>query len=160
MQVTNAALKFDALSMVVGPAGTFEFSVPLKKGRNRIVVESTDSAGQTQDASVVVVRMDGKPSVKLEAPKKISPQDLPKPIKFGVVVTDSAKDKMPEAVVTFILQGTGRPAESFESETNANGRATWTTEIKGGNPAPIELVVEVTSPHGQTKTVKQQIEIR
>ena len=143
----------------MGASGTFDFSVPLKKGRNEIVVESTDGAGQTQEVSVIVVRKDGKPVVKLDAPKKIARNSLPKKVKLSVVVSDVGGQKMADAAVTFIMQGTGRPAETFESETNANGRASWSVEIKGDNQNPIDLVVEVTSPYGQPKTVKQQIQL-
>lgn len=160
VRVINAALKKSKGSTrVVGISGTFEFSVPLKKGPNQITAESTDSAGQTQDVKVVVVRQDGRPSIKLDAPKKISRGELPKEVKLGVTVTDSESERMADAAVTFHLQGTGRPAETFETETNANGRATWKAQIKGGNSNPIELVVEVTSEQGQTRNAKQQIEI-
>jgi hypothetical protein len=67
---------------------------------------------------------------------------------------------MSNAVVTYNLGGTGRPAETYEAETNANGRSNWSVLIPGGNNEPIQLGVEVTSPHGQTKTMRHEIEIR
>jgi hypothetical protein len=106
----------------------------------------------------VVTRKNGKPDIKFEAPKRIDRSSLPAIITVGVLVTDADGEKMPDAIVAFSLGGTGREADAFESETNANGRAKWQLAIAGGS-SPILLVVEVTSPHGQTRTAKRQIVI-
>jgi hypothetical protein len=156
--ITNPELKFDTGALVVGPDGTFGHSVPLKKGRNAIAAESEDAAGQTHNDTVVVTRKDGKPTIKFDAPKRIDRSTLPAIITVGVLVTDVDGAKMPDAAVVFSLIGTGRPADGLDSETNANGRSKWQLEIAGGS-SPILLVVEVTSPHGQTKTAKREIVI-
>ena len=157
--ITNEAQGFDPGPMVVGPSGTFEMVVPLKKGRNVIVAQSQDQARQKQRSSIVVTRKDGKPVVKLIAPERVKRSSLPRKVRIVAEVTDSSGDKMEGASVSFSIGGDNRVAETFVDETAANGRAVWQAEVKGGS-SPVLVGVEVTSPYGQTRRARHEITLK
>jgi hypothetical protein len=147
--VSNGANRWDA-DVGVGPAGSFEVRVPLAMGRNRIVVRSTDAAGMEQLDDVVVVRKDGRPKIKISAPKQVSRADLPKLIRIVVDVSDANGDDIRDAVVTYTLGGPGWTAQDFEDRTDANGRSTWEVElVAGGSGSDPTLGVEVIAPNGE-----------
>jgi len=144
----------------VGPSGTFEFSVPLRKGKNRVVVRSTDEAGMTQRDSVVIQRKDGRPSIKIDAPERIKRSTLPKNIRVVVDVTDADGEKIEGASVSYSLGGSGRTSETFSDETKANGRSVWTVEVAAGSSLdPVQLTVEVIAPNGFSNRAHQQISV-
>jgi hypothetical protein len=147
--VSNGANRWDA-DVGVGPAGSFEVRVPLALGRNRIVVRSTDVAGMEQQDDVVVVRKDGRPKIKISAPKQVSRADLPKLIRIVVDVSDANGDDIQDAVVTYTLGGPGWTAQDFEDRTDADGRSTWEVElVAGGSDSDPTLGVEVIAPNGE-----------
>ncbi len=157
--VSNAANRWDA-DVGVGPAGSFEVRVPLALGRNRIVVRSTDAAGMEQQDDVVVVRKDGRPKLKISAPKQVSRADLPKLIRIAVDVSDANGDDIQDAVVTYTLGGPGWTAQDFEDQTDANGRSTWEVElVAGGSGSDPTLAVEVIAPNGERSQDSRVIDI-
>jgi hypothetical protein len=157
VRVTNEMADYDSGMFTVGPGGDFEFlGVRLAKGRNEITVTSQNPTGQSQTATVVVTRRDGKPSIKIKAPKELDARTLPKTIKVVVDVKDANGDKLVGAPVSYSLQGPGRPARSFDGVTNGNGRSVWPVEIERGSD-PAVIAVTVTSPTDQVRTRKHQI---
>jgi hypothetical protein len=158
--VENAAKGWDN-TLRVGPSGTFEISVPLAIGRNRIVVRSTDGAGMEQRAMVVVQRKDGRPVIELSAPKRVPRDELPKRIKVVVDVADVDGKPIEGATVSYTLGGPGGwTAEDFDDVTGPDGRSTWEVELVGGGAEsnPI-LGVEVVAPDRERDEVFQEIEI-
>jgi hypothetical protein len=154
--ITNQA-NGQEVPVVVGNAGTFKASVRLKYGRNRIVISSTDAAGLEQSDRVKVIRLDPRPTIKINAPSRISRSELPTTIRVVVDVTDAEGEKMEGAEVYFSLGGTGRITINESGVTNANGRAVWRPEVTvSDSPAAdtLNLIVEVTSPRTEESRPK------
>jgi len=144
-------------TIVVGPNGTYQQLVPLKKGTNKIVVTSTDAAGMDQKEKISVERLDGKPVIKLTAPKELQRSLLPREIKVSVQVTDSAGESIEGATVSYTLGGPARLTETFEDETNIRGRSSWNVTVTPGGPAldPVQVQVEVAAPHGKAQSSRE-----
>lgn len=159
VRIVNPAKDFDPGPLTVGPDGDFSLDVPLKKGRNVITASSQSQAGRPRNESVVVTRLDGKPVIELDAPQQVKRGRLPKEVKVAIDVTDSSGEPMADAPVNSYLQALGSPAENFEGQTNDKGRATWSFEVKRGSAESVTIVVSVTSPYGQARTVKQEIQL-
>ncbi len=159
VRLTNTTADWASPAFVVGPDGDFVWTVPLAKGRNEIAARSKNQAGRTQDDSIVVVRKDGKPKIKINAPKTLKGGSLPKTIEIVVDVGDTGGDAMAGAEVSYHLQGVGWPTETSESETNDDGRSSWKVVVKPVAGDYVSLAVSVTSPYGQTRTAKRQIKI-
>jgi hypothetical protein len=147
VRVVNEANTFDDQA-VVGPSGEHSLSVRLKRGKNRIVATSVDEAGQRQEATVNVVRLDGRPKAKLKYPRSVKP---PGKVRIVVDVTDSKGAPMPDAEVHFSLGGTGRVTVTEQGVTNDRGRAVWNTTVATSTSpaATAELGVIVYSPSGE-----------
>lgn len=160
VRLLNSAADFDSGEFVVGRDGAFDFVVELEKGRNQITAESRDEADRLRTTSIVVTRKDGKPVIELRAPKSVRLSSLPKTVNIVVDVKDTAGDPMPGAVVNFYLQGVERLADQLAAESNDAGRAKWSVIVEGGSREPVGIAVTVTSPYGQTRKAKQEIEVR
>jgi hypothetical protein len=144
----------------VGPSGSFEISVPLALGRNRITVHSTDGAGMEQRATVVVQRKDGRPVIKLSAPKRVPRSELPRQIRVVVDVTDVDGKAIEGATVSYNLGGPGRESVDFDDETGATGRSTWEVQLVAGASESDPIIgVEVIAPNRERSEVFQEIEI-
>jgi hypothetical protein len=157
--ITNEVEGYAPGAFVIGPAGSFEVPVPLKKGRNVIVASSKDQAGQTQTRTLVVTRKDGKPFVEVKVPKQVKRSALPRKVKLVVTVVDSEGDPMPGATVSYSIGGDNRTAETFVDETAENGRSTWSPEVKGGS-SPVLVGVEVRSPYGGSRSLSREIALK
>jgi hypothetical protein len=157
--IENAAKGWDN-TLRVGPSGTFEISVPLALGRNRIIIHSTDGAGMEQRTMVVVLRKDGRPVIKLGAPKRVARGDLPRQIRVVVDVTDTDGREIEGATVSYSLGGPGWTSEDWVDETNASGRSTWEVQlVAGASESDPILGVEVIAPNRERSEVFQEIEI-
>ena len=121
---------------------------------------SVDQAGQLQEASVNVWRIDGRPNVKLKFPESVDPPDE---IRIVAEVTDADNKPMADAEVHFNLGGPNRTTLSETRETNDKGRAVWVVEVVGStSPADsLELGVVVISPTtGDKKSLVRNIALR
>jgi hypothetical protein len=157
--IANAAKGWDN-TLRVGPSGTFEISVPLALGRNRISVHSTDSAGMEQRSMVAVQRKDGRPVIELNAPKRVARRELPRQIRVVVDVTDVEGREIEGATVSYSLGGPGWTAQDWVDETNAGGRSAWEVQlVAGASESDPILGVEVIAPNRERSEVFQEIEI-
>jgi len=147
-------------TIVVGPNGTYQQIVPLKKDTNKIVVTSTDAAGMDRKVKISVERLGGKPVIKLAAPKELERSLLPKEVRISVQVTDSAGENIEGAMVSYSLGGLQRIAETFVEETNSKGKSSWNVMVTPGGPGlnPVQVTVEVTTPYGKAES-SREIEI-
>ena len=157
--VENAAKGWDN-TLRVGPSGSFDVSVPLALGKNRIVVRSTDGAGMEQRATVLVQRKDGRPVIKLAAPRRVARAELPKRIRVVVDVTDAEGKEIEGATVSYSLGGPGWTAQDWVDKTGADGRSTWEVElVAGGSQSDPIVGVEVIAPNRERSEEFQEIEI-
>jgi hypothetical protein len=156
VRIRNATAGYDQV-IVVGPNGTYEDLVSLKKGPNKIAATSTDAAGNPSRKTVNVVRLDGKPLIKLAAPKELQRSLLPREIKVSVQVTDAAGESIEDAVVSYTLGGPQRITDTFEDETNSRGKSSWNVTVTPGGPGldPVQVTVEVTTPHGKAQSNRE-----
>lgn len=146
--VTNNATKRDS-DYTVGPTGSQTVSVGLAVGRNRINVTSTDDARMKQDATVMVVRKDTRPVIKLSGTKQVKRSALPARLRIVVDVKDSEGDAIRDASVSFTLSGPGWPAQESMETTNGNGRAVWAPDLAASpSKDPLRVTVEVVTPQG------------
>jgi hypothetical protein len=157
--VTNNATKKNS-DYTVGPTGSQTVSVRLAVGRNRINVTSTVDGGKTQDATVMVVRKDTKPVVKLSGTKQVKRSALPARLRFVVEVKDSEGDAVAGANVSFTLSGPGWPGQESVDTTNDDGRAVWATDLPAGpsKDAP-RVTIEVVTPQGGRGALFQEIKL-
>jgi hypothetical protein len=159
VSVANTTNRWDT-DIGVGPSGDFEVKVPLAMGRNRIAVSSTDAAGMEQRDAITVVRKDGRPVIKISAPKHVARSELPKLIRISVDVTDVDGVELQDATVSYTLGGPGWTAQDFEDQTDADGRSTWEVELVAGDSgSDPTLGVEVIAPNGEKDQASRVIEI-
>jgi hypothetical protein len=157
--ISNQATKRDN-DYTVGPNGTHEVSVRLAIGRNRISVTSTDDAGMKQEESVLVVRHDGRPVIKLSGTKQVKRAELPARVRFVVDVKDAEGEAISGATVTFTLGGPGWAGDEFVDTTSGSGRAVWQTElVAGASQEGPRVTVEVVAPNGERDETYQEIKI-
>jgi hypothetical protein len=161
VRIRNEANKFDQPEQTVNSGGEGSIFVPLKRGvKNQIVATSVDQAGQLQEASVNVWRIDGRPSIKLKFPESVDP---PEEIRIVAEVKDDKGKPMVDAEVHFNLGGPNRTTLSESRQTNDKGRAAWVVEVVGSSsPADsLELGVVVISPTtGDKKSVVRNIALK
>ena len=161
VRIRNEANKFDQPEQTVNSGGEGSIFVPLKRGvKNHIVATSVDQAGQLQEASVNVWRIDGRPSVKLKFPGSVDP---PEEIRIVAEVKDDTGKPMVDAEVHFNLGGPNRTTLSESRQTNDKGRAVWVVEVVGSSsPADsLELGVVVISPTtGDKKSLVRNIALK
>jgi hypothetical protein len=157
--ISNQATKRDN-DYTVGPSGTHEVSVRLAMGRNRISVTSTDDAGMKQDESVVVVRHDGRPVIKLTGTKQVKRGELPARLRFVVDVKDADGNAISGATVTFTLGGPGWASDEFVDTTSGSGRSVWQPDlVAGASEDDPRVTVEVVAPNGERGETYQEIKI-
>lgn len=115
----------------VGPNGTFEMSILLEEGTNRIVVNVVDDTGN-QARRVVrrVTRVDPKPNVALRlSSNEIEVSSLPRLLTMTAIATDSSGKPIEGAEVTFHLSVFDQGARTESKVTDDRGQAHWRTEI-------------------------------
>jgi len=148
--------------LVVGESGEFAITMRLKRGGNRIVATSVDTAGMDREEWVRIKLLDGRPAVKVDAPDRVRKSSLPRRIKVAVDVTDAGGKKMEGADVFYSLGGPGRNTITESDVTNANGKSTWNPMIeRSTSPADaVELSVTVTSPtSGESKIERHAVDL-
>ncbi len=163
MRISNKARGWGPKSVPVFSSGEFEKSVKLAIGKNLIVVESRDQAGNAPTAQVQVTRKDGRPVIKSFklTPGKIKKSALPRSVTVTVVVVDSRGAVMPGATVVFSRAAAGYPAEGSTEVTGSKGQAKWTTNLARTDSLATEIpvTVTITSPTGQETDDTKSIEI-
>ncbi|MFV2063275.1 MAG: Ig-like domain-containing protein [Chloroflexota bacterium] len=146
---------------VVGPSGSFTKTVPLVEGKNRIVIKATDGAGNVRRVTRFVIQQDGRPVVKLNAPKNVKLASLPATIRLRVEVTDASGDSIVGADAIFTLIIPGQSSETNEDVTNASGRASWRVTVPKGSQRDDIILgnVKVTRSNGQTREASVEIKV-
>jgi hypothetical protein len=159
VQVNNRSKEWEDAT-TVGPGGTFEQSVPLVEGKNRIVIVATDTVGNNSKETRVVSKQNGRPSVALSVPKRIKASSLPSELKISADVTDANQQPIPGADVTFTLIQPLRSTETHETVTDDDGRATWRAPIakRTGGDDVIKIAVKVTAPNGLVREKPAEVE--
>lgn len=144
---------------VVGPSGSFEMLVPLSQGRNRIVIRATDPAGNVRRITRFVEQQDGRPVVRLKAPKSVKVASLPTNIRIQARVSDADGEPIQGADIVFSITVPGQGSEIHEGVTNPAGRSNWRPSIgSGGRRGDIIIVnAQVTAPNGQQRKASVEI---
>jgi hypothetical protein len=157
VHIVNEANTFDQ-DEVMGASGEASIVIPLKRGNNRIEATSIDEAGQDRTVVLRVIRLDGRPRVKVKVPGSVKVGDTPR---IAVDVKDSDDKPMKDAEVHFSLSAPNRTTVTEIGTTNASGRAVWNPEITGSSSSAeaLDLVVVVTSPSGDKKTLDRKIDL-
>lgn len=157
VRISNKKADFGPAKFNLGPAGEGSKTVRLAYGRNVIVVESEDQAGNSvAPKKVRVIRTDLRPQIVLtKAPKSLRKSALPKEITLKVVVTDLKGKPMPDATVDFTLGAAGYPGDTGSKTTDAEGRASWTTEVPWSDSLRPTIPVTVTATSASGDPVKE-----
>ncbi|MFL5645537.1 MAG: Ig-like domain-containing protein [Chloroflexota bacterium] len=130
-----------------GADGTFQLSLALAPGSNKITITGTDPAGNEAEATVTVRRGSGKLTASLSASDyRIKRSQLPESITLSATVTDPDGKALADADITFTLSIPGIPTVTVDGHTNKNGKASFKTTIpKGADPGQGSATVLVTS---------------
>lgn len=113
--------------------GTFEILVPIVEGPNRIVLTSTDPAGNKGETTLDVLGGEGKLTAELSVePDELSMGDLPAELRLRVVVKDPDERPLENADVTFSIQVPGIPAVQAQRVTDAKGEAVYSATVPEG----------------------------
>lgn len=130
-----------------GADGTFQLSLALAPGSNKITITGTDPAGNVAEAAVTVRRGSGKLTASLTASDyRIKRSQLPESITLSATVTDPDGKALANADITFTLSIPGIPTVTVDGKTNKNGKASFKTTIpKGADPGQGSATVLVTS---------------
>ena len=130
-----------------GSDGTFQLSLALAPGTNKITISGTDPAGNESEATINVKRGSGKLTVSLSASDyRIKRSQLPEAITLSATVTDPDGQALANADITFTLSIPGIPTATVDGKTNKNGKASFKTTIpKGADPGQGSATVLVTS---------------
>ncbi len=157
VRISNKKADFGPAKFNLGPAGEGSKTVRLDYGRNVIVVESEDQAGNSvAPKKVRVIRTDLRPQIVLtKAPKSLRKSALPKEITLKVVVTDLKGKPMADATVDFTLGAAGYPGDTGSKTTDAEGRASWTTEVPWSDSLRPTIPVTVTATSASGDPVKE-----
>jgi hypothetical protein len=124
LTVSNRASRASA-TLVVPDDGRFEVGLALAQGRNDILVEARDRAGNTNRASVAVERRDGQASVRLSLTRRsIGLAALPATMTIRVRVLDQAGQPVDGAEVTLTFSPPGLPTITHV-DTSRDGAVTW-----------------------------------
>ena len=126
----------DSIGGTAEADGGFVLKLPLVNGSNRIVIASTDPAGNTNEIELVVRRGSGELAAALSASVyRIKRADLPADVRLTATVDDPDGKPLADARVTFTLSIPGINTITSDAVTDANGRAVWETTIpKGADP--------------------------
>ena len=127
--------------------GTFELSLPLAGGANKISIHMVDPAGNEGDFTFTVRRGTGKLTVALSASAyRILVSKLPETIRLSATATDPDGRALKDADITFTLSIPGIPVVTAEGKTGSNGRAIFETRIpKGADPGQGNATVIISS---------------
>lgn len=116
--------------------GAFVLRIPLANGSNRIVIGSTDPAGNMNEIELVVRRGSGELSASLSASAyRIKRSSLPADVRLTATVDDPDGNPLVDARVTFTLSIPGIKTVTSDAVTDANGQAIWETTIPKGADA-------------------------
>jgi hypothetical protein len=122
-----------SISGTAGTDGLFSLKLPLDRGRNVIVIQATDPAGNVKEIELTVRRGTGKLTASVSASDyRISRRDLPQTIRLVAEVDDPDGTALEGARITFTLSIPGIPTITGEATTNGNGRAAFETAIPKG----------------------------
>lgn len=122
-----------SVSGTAGADGTFSLSLALGKGLNHIVISATDPAGNPNSTNLVITRGTGKLTVAISASAyTISQKSLPQRITLTCVLTDPNGAALAGASYTFTLSIPGMQTVTAQGTTDANGKATFSTNIGKG----------------------------
>lgn len=126
----------DSIGATAEADGAFVLKIPLARGSNRIVIASTDPAGNMNEIELVVRRGSGELAASLGASfYRIKRANLPEDIRLTATVDDPDGAPLAGARVTFTLSIPGINTITSDAVTDANGRAVWETTIpKGADP--------------------------
>ena len=151
--------------VTVRPDGTFDLTVKLAVGDNRIKVVAMDPVGNRESIVRHVIRKEGRRAVEVQVkPPKLLISRLPRPLRIVAVVTDEASERVAGAAVTFILSLPGQGARTYDAVTDSDGRATWDMQVDRGQGIEAgtgQLGIDVTFPDGRKLTpVSAEITVR
>lgn len=123
-------------SSITGTAatdGTFSLSVALGTGINQITITGSDPAGNVKEMVLTVRRGNGKLTATLGASAyRISSAKLPQDLTLRATVSDPDGNALVGAAITFTLSIPGIPTVTGDEQTDADGRASFTTSIPAG----------------------------
>jgi hypothetical protein len=161
VRISNKKADFGPARFSLGPAGEGSKTVRLAYGTNVIVVESEDQAGNSiRPKKVRVTRTDLRPQIVLKkAPKSLRKSTLPKAITLKVEVTDKKGKPMADATVDFTLGAAGYPGDTGSKTTDAEGRASWTTEVPWSDSLRTTIPVTVTATSASGESIKADWDI-
>jgi hypothetical protein len=143
-----------SIAGTAGADGTFQLSLALAPGTNKITITGTDPAGNEAQAALTVKRGSGKLTASLSASDyRIKRSQLPEAITLSATVTDPDGQALANADITFTLSIPGIPTVTVDGKTNQNGKASFKTTIpKGADPGQGSATVLVTSDqYGSTQ---------
>jgi hypothetical protein len=124
LSVSNRSNRAGA-TLVVADDGAFEVALALAAGRNDILVEARDRAGNASRASVTVERRDGRAAVSLSLTRRtIALAALPAMMTIRARIVDPAGQPVDGAEVTFTFSPPGLPT-STHVDTSRAGMVTW-----------------------------------
>lgn len=137
-------------SSITGTAatdGTFSLSVALGTGINQITITGSDPAGNVKEMVLTVRRGNGKLTATLGASAyRISSARLPQDLTLRATVSDPDGNALVGAAITFTLSIPGIPTVTGDEQTDADGRASFTTSIPAGaDPGQGSATVLVSS---------------
>jgi len=127
--------------------GTFTVHLALGTGINEITITGTDPAGNVKEMVLTVRRGTGKLTATLSATAyRISVAKLPQDLTLRVTVSDPDGNALVGAAVTFTLSIPGIPTVTGDQQTDADGKASFTTSIPAGaDPGQGSATVLVSS---------------
>ena len=136
-----------SIAGTAGADGTFEISLALATGVNKITITGTDPAGNEAAAKLTVRRGSGKLSASLTASTyRIKRSALPESVTLSATVTDPDGKALAGADVTFTLSMPGIPTVTVDGQTNKSGKASFQTTIpKGADVGQGSATVLVTT---------------
>ncbi len=140
--VRNADASATATASADGD-GSFSATIALEPGTNGITITSTDPAGNQRSVVLTVRRGNGQLTASISASLyRFSRRSLPAPLTLRVMVLDPDGKPLEGADVTFTLSIPGVPAVTATGQTDATGRASFTTTIprgatRGSGPASV-----------------------
>lgn len=137
----------DSIGGTAEADGAFVLKLPLVNGTNRIVIASTDPAGNMNEIELVVRRGSGELAGSLSASAyRIKRTALPADIRLTATVDDPDGKPLADARVTFTLSIPGINTITSDAVTDANGRAVWETTIpRGADPGGGSAAILVRS---------------
>jgi hypothetical protein len=133
--------------------GTFKIKIGIRDGKNAIVIQATDPAGNSATQTLQVTKGKGALEAKIAASARtVSKSDLPQDILFTVTVTDPNGDRLPGALVTFSVSVPGIPTLTKDVKTGSDGRATYKVTLPKGATAggALATALVATDQYGDT----------